>query len=272
MTSPEKKKFDKRGFVRSDLHLRYQTLAEPQAVSVSLVFRLPTINLAHNAVINMRKYVEAGMAGGSMFAPWLGVMRKVEGPPADAVIPNTGPVTWYFELGGACPEGIRFFIDEIAVSHRITSAAISGVTPSPDGPQAVTEADVAAHIADPSYYPAAWPDPGFLVERIDSPRGISVELEMDQLLDEAVVKAVEGRLARWATLISGTYMNIDGPANGMLGMALLPKVALKKRSLVAYYATFNKVLEPSVNALVNVLSRFSRERHRIRRVVVGAAW
>ncbi len=268
-------KFDHYGFVEAGYAVQYRGSEATQQLTITTKFAHPTVTSAVSSIRTILNFVNQGMAGGAEFAPWLGKARVLDGPTdrkaMKALRTSVSSMTWLLEIEAVSPLFMRVMTDCLARAPMLESLSIVGSLAVDDAPLSVTDRKLTPKLSDPDFYPAAWPTPGFVVERVDSPQALTVAVATTVDMDESVAKGLFACIDWWCSSVSQNYATRHRKSSSF-GMHLFPKTALKKREILARFEVHDLVLYPSTNALLNALARFHHDVHPIERVVLGESW
>ncbi|AGP36437.1 hypothetical protein [Sorangium cellulosum] len=249
-------------FVERDLLVQYQASRDPQELR---------IHIETGAVIHMKAalialrgpfdWINFGVAGGAEFPPW---ESRAEEMGFDFLEerPSWGP-GYDFTLRVQCVSHrfIRLLIESLRISgwgNPVRRMVVVGSLPIQDPATSVTERDIRAAIHDPTAYPGAWPERGFPIELLESVQGVTVEIELVDKVSPSLQFDVDTLLTLWPNVLMN-YLNDRGESVVIQDIGpRIPRIARRKRTVVATYDHLPHAREPSRAALVNLLSRFHR--------------
>jgi hypothetical protein len=149
---------------------------------------------------------------------------------------------------------------------KVRSMTITGSLPLDATPLSVRHPDVRAWLDDPTAYLGAWSDPGFPVQRVTSPRGMTLRVRLEGDLTDEHYFALVALLTSWYGAVQ-LYADIAGTRLG----AMQPDAHFgrTRREFRAGKLFFNHTYGPTRDVLVNLLSRFHRTQAPIAEVDIG---
>jgi hypothetical protein len=261
-------------FIKNNLFIRYQGSIDIQNIVIS--YRGHGGRGAALAVDSFVDAVNDGAAGGAEFAPWLGEASCEHGP-TDSGDPRADEldVDWTLRLRAVSPAAIRNAVESIGRSGFVERLSIvGGLTPDGSG-YSIDEHEVARRIENACGFPEVWPALGFSLERIDSPSAFTIEVHLENSLDNVLYSGLIECFDAWAAVVSdypNTSDDEDDEATDYIPLQLVPTLARKKKVVLARYDSMSVPLAPAVDVLMNILGRYSHTGCRITRLVVGAPW
>ncbi|KYF49764.1 hypothetical protein BE04_24725 [Sorangium cellulosum] len=259
------------GFARSDLRVAYRGGVLPQIVGidVSLSGADPE-SIAPIVIEGLVDQINAGGAGGAEFPPELGEAQVLSGPMEIDEPEATGPdYHWDLQVRAVSPRFVRNIVESMTSASavvKVQSMRVTGSLPLDEGPLSVRDAQVRAWLDDPTAYLGAWPELGFPVHHVASPRGVTLRVRLAGELTDEHYDSLTRLLDTWGSVVQ-FYANLGGTEMG----AMQPDAHLgrTKREFRAGKLFFDHTYAPTRDVLVNLLSRFHRVEAPIEQVEIG---
>jgi len=258
-------------FTRNDLHVAYRGSLEPQVLSidVSLSDGDPE-SIAPIVIEGLIHQINTGGAGGAEFAPELGAATLLTGPSDIDEASAAGPdYRWEMQVAAVSPRFVRTIVESMpsaSASVFVRSMSIAGSLQLDESPLSVRQAEVNAWLEDPTAYLGAWPDPGFPVHHIPSPRGATLRVRLAGELTDELYFSLTELLTSWYGAVQ-FYADLKGTSLG----AMQPDahIGRTRREFRAGKLFFNHIIGPTRDMLANLLSRFHRTEAPIEEVEIG---
>lgn len=240
------------------LRVAYRASPAPQELTIDVT----TTGVPHKGVANwyfqaIIDDINAGAAGGSIFAPSQGFAELVSGPvyDADALRPDHHAV---IRVAGVAPLFLRTVVEELrwaGAEMPTTHLSIQGSEPLDQSPLSVREHHVRAWLDDPSAYLEPWPSPGIKVQMNDLRSGAALRVVTESPITPPIRDELEQLSVRWLNAVRN-YVSDDGAEPDVNIAKMLPAYGQGKSEFRARYGQFLYTREPSRATIANMLARF----------------
>ena len=247
-------------FVRDHLSVAYRGSETPQELTIRVrVTEARRGAFGPRFIVTLRDLILCGAAGGHHFSPATGAAELLSGPEYPE---GEGPeFEWILRVDGVSPLFLRSVVEALRLSggweNPVIEMSLFGSLPLDASELSVNEAHIKAWLDDPLAYVQEWPTPGFPISEREA-FGASLRIRLADKLDKASQDLLQAACLQW---IAGTYnyMNLHGEpildAPERLSR-LMPKFAVTKRELRAFYEEFTRSRVPARAVIVNLLTRF----------------
>jgi hypothetical protein len=250
-------------FLAQGLQVSYCGAAEPQLLQIELHLAAPDPTVGAPARVRMlMEAINAGAAGGALFAPWAGAARLVSGPPSspDPATWDRGPAyRWTLEVAGVSPVFLRLAVPVLAFAAApipVRTLAIIGARRGDQEQRPVTAAQVATWLHDATTHPGAWPALPFELCEAVVPRGCALRVRFEDEASEDVWERLNEVLASWALLSVGCpSLARDGLGSRSLADAL----GVNRREYSRFIQDWGYAQDFTSALLVNMLARFHHD-------------
>jgi hypothetical protein len=234
------------------LEIAYRASAEPQTLVIEMTYRV----VIHNGMpeAQMRqvvKHLSLGVAGGVEFAPKQSSGTIKSGPLAKSSPGGeSAKYRWTIDVRGMSPRYLRHIVSrmrlaggpEIARSMTIRGA----LAPRAGDAASVHTEDIDAWMADDLAWAGAFPRPGFAVEDVVLPKGMTVRLVPAKPPAPNFEAALSELMLEWLDAV----VVMPSVTQGMLSR---PQVKNGKKDVTIKLPAFPLVTQPARDHLVNFL-------------------
>jgi hypothetical protein len=250
-------------FAARDLVVRYH--ASPTAQNLAIEVRTAGVAPRSEASLYARAivdFINAGAAGGGLFAPQAGFAELLSEPPPPALGPS---YAFVMRVAGVDPVFLRRMVERLrlcGVGQPTVGMSIVGSLPLAlaldASPLSITERDVRAWLDDPAAYPAEWPDIPFPLSRVDAEDGVALRLDLTEPIKPAVYKRLETLFSLWLEVVL-LDVSEDGREVLESGPEFHFQSGFGKSEYRACLRRFDHARGPPCAALMNMLTRFHAE-------------
>lgn len=240
------------------LRVAYRASPSPQELTIDVM----TAGVPHKGAANwyfqaLIDDINAGAAGGALFAPSQGLAELLSGPDhdADALRPDHHAV---LRVSGVSPLFLRTIVEELrwaGVEHPTTHLSIVGSEPLDQSALSVREHHVRAWLDDPSAYLEPWPSPGLKIQMNDLRSGAALRVVTASPITPPVREELEQLSVRWLNAVRNYVSDEGAEPKTNLGK-MLPAYGQGKSEFRARYGQFLYAREPSRAIIANMLVRF----------------